>query len=153
MSIRTLLAFYARAAGWLQAPLLLLLRLYWGASFAQTGWGKLTHLERTAHYFAGLGLPAPTLNALAAGTTECVGGALLCVGLGSRLAALPLIFTMGVAYATAEREALTAIFSDPDKFTSATPFLFLLTALLVLAFGPGTLSVDAWLERRRGSVG
>ncbi|HVJ56484.1 MAG TPA: hypothetical protein VM574_01480, partial [Terrimicrobiaceae bacterium] len=48
---------------------------------------------------------------------------------------------------TADYEALTSIFSDPDKFVAAAPFPFLLSALLVLAFGPGAISVDALIER------
>ncbi|MBA4136297.1 MAG: DoxX family protein [Opitutus sp.] len=137
-----------RCAALLQSPLLLLIRLYWGWSFAQTGWGKLTHLERTAEFFGSLGLPAPKLNALAAGATECVGGALLALGLFARPAALPLIFTMLVAYATADREALQAILRDPEQFTGAAPFLFLLASVLVLAFGPGRWSLDHLRARR-----
>jgi len=53
-----------------------------------------------------------------------------------------------VAYATADKEALLAITSDPDKFVSAAPFLFLLAAVTVLAFGPGRISVDALLGRK-----
>jgi putative oxidoreductase len=63
-----------------------------------------------------------------------------------------LIFTMLVAYWTADREALQAITSDPDKFTGATPFLFLLAAVLVLAFGPGKLSLDALLGKNQGAA-
>jgi len=148
MNLRSLTASFDRLAARLQSPLLFVLRAYWGWSFAQTGWGKLTHLERTAHFFAELGLPAPTLNAFAAGATECLGGVLLVLGLFARPAAVPLAFTMLVAYATADREALQAVFSDPDKFTGAAPFLFLLVALLVLAFGPGRWSLDGWRERR-----
>ncbi len=136
-----------KIGGWLQSPLLLVLRLYWGWSFAQTGWGKLMHLERTAGYFASLGLPAPKLNAIMAGGTECIGGVLLLLGLGARLVSVPLIFVMAVAYATADKEAVQAIFSDPEKFVTAAPFLFLLTAVLVLAFGPGRFSLDAWFGR------
>jgi putative oxidoreductase len=68
---------------------------------------------------------------------------LLLLGLGSRLVSVPLMFTMGVAYATAHREELGKIFSDPDKFTDAPPFLFLLASVIVFAFGPGKISVDA----------
>ena len=82
-----------------------------------------------------------------AGSTECFGGLLLLAGLASRLISIPLAFTMCVAYATAEHEALAGIFKDPDKFTGATPFLFLLTVLIVLAFGPGVFSLD-WLIGR-----
>ena len=149
MNLRTTLDTFDRLASHLQSPLLFVLRVYWGWSFAQTGWGKLMHLDRTAEFFASLGLPAPKLNAIAAGATECGGGVLLALGLFARPASVPLIFTMLVAYATADREAVQAIFSDTDKFTSAAPFLFLLAALLVLAFGPGKWSLDQLRAKNR----
>lgn len=135
-------------AAHLQSPLLLILRLYWGWSFAQTGWGKLMNLDRTAGFFGDLGIPLPKLNAIVAGATECFGGLLLAAGLFSRLVSVPLAFTMAVAYGTAHREELQAIFSNPDQFTEAAPFLFLLVALIVLAFGPGKLSLDHFWQRR-----
>jgi len=145
--LNSLETLVAKIGGALQSPLLLVLRLYWGWSFAQTGWGKLMNLDRTAGYFSSLGIPAAKLNAVMAGGTECVGGVLLLIGLGSRLVSVPLACVMIVAYATADREAVQAIFSDPEKFVTAAPFLFLLTALIVLAFGPGRFSVDAWRKR------
>jgi len=151
MQLRSLLDQFDGLAAWLQAPLLLIIRLYWGWSFLQTGWGKLTHLDKTTAFFTELHLPLPRLNAIAAGSTECLGGLLLAIGLFARPASVPLIFTMIVAYVTADNEALHAIFSDPDKFVSAAPFLFLLVSLIVLAFGPGKLSVDAL--GRRGTSG
>ena len=147
-ALNALESFLATLGGWLQAPLLLVLRLYWGSLFVQTGWGKLTHLGRTAGYFESLHIPLPQLNALLAGGTECFGGALLLLGLYVRFATPALVFTMIVAYATAEREALAAIVSDTDKFTGAAPFLFLLVALAVFAFGPGKLSLDALLRKK-----
>lgn len=145
--INRLETLLTKIGGLLQSPLLLVLRLYWGWSFAQTGWGKLMHLDRTVGYFASLGIPAPKLNAIMAGGTECVGGVLLLLGLGSRLVSVPLTFVMLVAYATADKEAVQALFSDPEKFVTASPFLFLLTVVLVFAFGPGRFSLDAWLKR------
>jgi putative oxidoreductase len=147
MPLRTLLDKFETIAAYLQSPLLLVFRLYWGWSFASTGWGKLTHLERTASFFADLGIPAPKLNAIMAACTETIGGALLFVGLFSRLASVPLIFCMLVAYYTADHEALVSIVSDTDKFTGATPFLFLTVCLIVLAFGPGKLSLDHLLRK------
>jgi putative oxidoreductase len=148
MQLRPLLTKFDGLAAWLQSPLLLVIRLYWGWSFAQTGWGKLTHLEKTAGFFESINIPLPKLNALLAGSTECFGGILLALGLFARPVTVPLIGTMLVAYATADHEALVAVTSDPDKFTGAAPFLFLFAALLVLAFGPGKLSLDAWFFRR-----
>ena len=148
MQLRPLLAKFDGLAAYLQSPLLLVIRLYWGLAFAQTGWGKLMNLDRTTEFFASLHLPMPRLNAIAAGSTECLGGVLLALGLFARPAAVPLIFTMIVAYATADREALLGIFSAPDKFLGADPFLFLFAALIVLAFGPGKLSLDALLFKK-----
>jgi putative oxidoreductase len=144
---------YALLVVWasrLQSPLLLAIRLYWGWQFCQAGWGKLhTHGDVT-EYFMSLGIPLPGLNAWIVAVTECLGGLLLLLGLGARLVALPLIVTMIVAYLTADWEAVPAIFSDSSKFTGATPFLYLLACLVVLAFGPGVFSVDHLLARRFG---
>ena len=126
---------------------LLVMRLFWGWRFFQTGKGKLMNLDRTAGFFAGIDIPWPKLNAVLAGLIEAGGGLLLMLGLASRVVSVPLIVVMIVAYATADREALQAIFSDPDKFTSAAPFLFLLTCVIVLAAGPGKFSLDAWFKR------
>lgn len=141
-------ALLATVAGWLQAPLLLVIRVCWGWQFVQTGWGKLMHLDRTTNFFESLHLPAPRLNAMAAGSVECFGGALLLLGLFTRFVSPALIFTMLVAYVTADNEALHAIFSDPDKFTSAAPFLFLAASVIVFVFGPGKLSLDALLLKK-----
>jgi len=75
---------------------------------------------------------------------------LLILGLGSRLIGLLLAGNMLVAYWTADREALTSIFSDPGKFYVADPYTFLFAALMVLIFGAGLFSIDALLARRLG---
>ncbi len=129
-------------------PFLLVVRLYWGWQFFQTGKGKLGNLDQTAEFFSELGLPAPKFQALLAGSTECIGGLLLLIGLGSRLISVPLMFTMIVAYATAHLDALKGIFSDPDTFVTQAPFLFLFASVVIFVFGPGRVSVDHWLNRR-----
>ena len=139
---------FEAGADYLRSPLLLVLRVYWGWQFAQTGWGKLMNLSRTTGFFESLGIPLPKLNALIAGGTECVGGALLVLGLASRLVSVPLAVTMIVAYVTADNEALRALFHDTEKFINAAPFMFLLVALIVLAFGPGAFSLDRVLMRK-----
>jgi putative oxidoreductase len=147
MQLRPLLAKLDAVADFLQSPVLLVIRLYWGWAFVQTGWGKLTHLDRTAAFFESLHIPLPKVNAVLAGATEAGCGALLALGLFARPAAVPLIGVMAVAYATDDRDALFAIKSDPDKFVSAAPFLFLLASVIVLAFGPGKLALDALLGK------
>jgi putative oxidoreductase len=142
-----------KAASLLQSPLLLVVRLYWGWQFFQTGKGKLLNHEQVTTYFQKLHIPMPSLNVYLAGSTECLGGLLLLIGLGSRLVSLPLMFVLAIAYITAESEALKSFFSDPDKFTGATPFLFLMACLMVLVFGPGKFSVDWLLAKWWGKRG
>lgn len=126
----------------LQPILLLILRLYFGYQFSKGGWGKLANLPSTTEFFAGLGIPAPGINAVMAGMTELVGGGCLLLGLFSRVSTIPLIGTMVVAYATAHPDELRALFGNTNLFLKAPPFLFLLTSILVLLFGPGCFSVD-----------
>jgi putative oxidoreductase len=139
-----------RAGSSLQSPFLLAVRLYWGWQFMQTGWGKLSDIGKVVGFFSDLGIPAPALNAYFVSALEFGGGILLILGLGSRLIALPLAVDMIVAYITADREALLSIFSNPDKFTAAAPYTFLVASLIVLIFGPGKYSLDALLAARRG---
>lgn len=136
------------AASSLQSLLLLLIRLYWGWQFIQTGIGHLTHLDKVTGYFTDLGIPAPVLAAPSISALELVGGVLLALGLGSRLIALLLTCNMAMAFVTGDRDALFSIFSDPDKFYAAAPYTFLFASLLVLIFGPGKYSIDALLAKR-----
>jgi len=137
-----------RATSSLQSPFLLAVRLYWGWQFMQTGWGKLTDIGKVVGFFADLGIPAPALNAYFVSALEFGGGVLLILGFASRLIALPLVIDMLVAYVVADREALFSLFSNPDKFTGAAPYTFLIASIIVLIFGPGKASVDAFLTGR-----
>lgn len=129
--------------------LLFAVRVYFGLQLVQTGWGKLMNLDKTAAFFTDLHIPMPKLNAILAGSTECFGGALLVIGLASRLISIPVAFTMIIAYATADMEAVRSLFtSNYGKFAEAAPFVFLLTALLVLTCGPGAISLDALIGRK-----
>src|SRR5271154_3392561 len=139
-----------RVSSSLQSPFLLAVRLYWGWQFMQTGWGKLSDINKVVGFFTDLGIPAPALNAYFVSALEFGGGLLLILGLGSRLIALPLVIDMIVAYITADREALFSVFSNPDKFTAAAPYTFLIASLIVLIFGPGKASVDSFLTGRVG---
>ena len=53
-----------------------------------------------------------------------------------------LICVMCVALWTADRAAVTSLFSDPDKLFGTDPFLFLYASVLVFAFGPGKIALD-----------
>jgi putative oxidoreductase len=147
-ALATLYARFSALASYLQSPFLLAVRLYWGWQFAQSGWGRLHHLSQATSFFASLNLPFPEATVIFISSLEFVGGILLIVGLASRLTGLLLAGDMLVAYWTGDREAFTSIFSDPGKFYGADPYTFLFAALIVLIFGAGLFSVDAWLSRR-----
>ena len=134
----------------LESPLLLTIRLYWGWQFAQDGWGKLTHLDRVAHFFASLNLPAPGATALMVALVEFMGGILFAFGIASRLTSLVLFVNMTMAYLSVpdDRVNFFRILSKPDDFYGATPFTYWFAALLILILGPGLFAVDSLLIRR-----
>lgn len=131
-----------------QSLVLLLIRLYWGWQFFQSGKGKLANIGPVQEFFKGLGIPLPELNAWMAASVECFGGLLLLIGLAARPTALALAFTMVIAFVTADIEVVKNMFNEPDKFVSAAPFLFLLASTIVLVFGPGRASIDHFLAKR-----
>ena len=131
----------------LQSPFLLFVRLYWGWQLVESGWGKLHNIDKVTEFFTSLGLPAPGFTAHFIASLEFVGGILLILGLASRLNALALTINMIMAYITADHDALTSIFSNPDKFYAAAPYTFLIASLVILIFGPGLFSLDAAIAR------
>ena len=141
-------AAFCGVAERLTPVLLLAVRIYWGWQFMVTGLGKLRNQERVVDFFTSLNIPFPALNAHFVSGLEFFGGILLILGLFTRPIALMLTFSLFVAYWTADHEAMLAIFSDPEKFYSATPYPFLFAVLVLLVFGAGKLSLDAWIARR-----
>jgi len=137
------------ALNWLQCPLLLAIRLYWGIQFAQDGWGKLTHLDKVTQFFASLNLPAPGMTALAVALIELVGGIFFALGLASRLTALVLFINMTVAYLSVPDDRINFfhILSNPGDFYGASPYTYWFAALLILVFGPGFVAVDTLIAR------
>jgi uncharacterized membrane protein YphA (DoxX/SURF4 family) len=95
-----------------------------------------------AEYFGTLCLPMPAQMAAFIACVEFFGGIFLAMGLLSRITGLVLTVNMTMAYVMGNREALLSFFSDPDKFTAAAPFAFLLVSLIVLIFGAGKISAD-----------
>ena len=122
-------------------------RLTIGWVFLQSGWGKLTNLQKVVGFFTELGIPAPQLQAPLAATAEFLCGALILIGLFTRVATLPLIVTMTVAIVTAKKGDIHEL---SDLFATAE-YLYIVILLWLGAFGAGPISLDAvfarWLER------
>jgi putative oxidoreductase len=146
----------ASALNYLQSPFLLLLRVYFFWQLFQAGQGKLSNISKVSEFFASLGIPMPTVNAYFIGSLECFGSLLLIVGLASRPIACLIVISMIVAYLTADTESVMRLLSippHPHPFFKAAPFPFLLAALIILAFGPGKISLDAaiakWFDQKQ----
>jgi uncharacterized membrane protein YphA (DoxX/SURF4 family) len=108
------------------------------------------------------GWPRPVLQAWLAAMTELVAGALLAIGLFSRLWGFALAVVMGVAFyltswpaLSAAHYSLFALAADPNPLAMAS--FGLQSALFVLAFGifltgPGPISLDRLLFGGRTEV-
>src|SRR5579859_2368014 len=143
MNVSSIYARFVALASCLQSLVLLFLRLICGISLYGSGIGHLTHVQKTALFFENLHIPFSTANVYISGTTELVGGVLLVLGLFSRVISVPLLFNFCVAYLTASSDAVKKLLHfSPDDFLSDTAYPFLVISLLILAFGPGRISID-----------
>lgn len=131
----------------LQPLLLLVIRLAAGAGFVFAGMGKLSNIEQTAAFFNDLHIPLSTFHAYLVGGVELIGGLMLILGLGARLAAAILAIVLVVAYLTAHFESVRMFLVNPGLVTQDSPFPFLFAMLVILAFGPGLFSIDAINKR------
>jgi uncharacterized membrane protein YphA (DoxX/SURF4 family) len=112
-----------------------------------------------------MGIPWPELTGPFVGAVELGYGAMLLVGLLTRLAAIPLAIDMAVAIFTTKIPILLghgfwgfALRELPSygfwamAHEARTDFAMLVGALYLLATGPDRWSVDAWLHRRTSSA-
>src|SRR5713101_9816545 len=72
----------------------LLMRIYFGYFWAETGWGKIRNLDSFTQRFVGWGIPYPHFSAALSGYTEWIGGMLIMTGLLTRLVSIPMIIKM-----------------------------------------------------------
>lgn len=143
LAIRNLIRAVVARIRWLPP---LAARLVLGVVFIQSGWGKLSDLKSTTEAFAGWHIPFPHFNAVLASCTEFFGGCLVLVGLGTRLAAVPLIVVMAVAIASAKWPKIEdwTDFFGFDEVAYAVMFLWLAVQ------GAGKVSLDYVIGKRVG---
>ena len=141
-----------KATALVQPILPLLTRVVIGHAFIVAGLGKLRHFDATVSFFASIGIPAPELNAAFIATLELVGGAVLVIGLATRVFAALLSSSMIVALFTAHAsEVLQALnLAGSPALSDITAFVFLLFLGWLVAFGAGAFSADRILAARYG---
>lgn len=119
---------------------LALLRIFAGVSLLMAhGLGKIPPSEQFVARTAEFGFPAPAFFAWSAALSESLGGALLALGLFTRIASFFIICTM-----------LTALifvhFADPYK-QQELAFMYLFIALAFFIMGSGDWSIDAFFRK------
>jgi putative oxidoreductase len=102
------------------------------------------NLEKVTGFFTELGIPMPGLNAVVVSFSELVCGALLVVGLGSRLATIPLLVSMAVALVTAKAGEIHGL---ADLF-GTVEFTYFALLVYVAVSGPGPVALDHLVARR-----
>jgi putative oxidoreductase len=149
--IQRLAALGLRITGALAFLAPLLTRLVLGVGFHATGNGKLHDLGKVTGFFTDLGIPFPAANAVFVSGLEFVGGICLFLGLGTRIFAALLSFSMLVALMTADRAALIEKF--PADVSDVTSFTFLVFLIWLVLYGPGPISIDHFLSKWLGIGG
>jgi putative oxidoreductase len=111
-----------------------------------SGWGKLNALEQVTQNFIGWGIPFPKILTPFVSGVECFGGAMLILGLFTRIPAAMLAVTMLVAIKSAK-------WGDVDSLETLLGFeeMAYFGAFIWLAIaGPGAASVDRLLVNAAG---
>jgi putative oxidoreductase len=130
-------------------PSLILIRWMVGAVFLSEGIQKfLFPDQRGAGRFEKIGLPDPEFLGTFVGSFEVACGALVLVGLLTRLAVLPLITIMLVALASTKWPILQEEGFWKAAHDARTDWSMLLGSVFLLIAGPGRWSVDRVLRRR-----
>lgn len=115
---------------------IVLIRLVAGILILVHGMGTFNpgHMEGNVAWLSDLHFPAPTFLAYLGKVTELVGGALVILGLFTRIACCALIFNMAV---------ITFVLGSGKIFADdQLPFLLLVLFTFLLLAGPGKLSLD-----------
>ncbi|MBI1368269.1 MAG: DoxX family membrane protein [Planctomycetes bacterium] len=120
----------------------LFMRYMLGFIFVYHGFGKVMDIQPMIDGLTAMQIPMPTVSAWLAAGAEFGGGILLAIGLLTRLATIPMMFTMFVAI-TKVHWGHYDIQAGGMEF-ALTMFVMLLSLALI---GPGRFSADALIFR------
>jgi putative oxidoreductase len=133
-----------------QSRTTILIRLIVGAVFLSEGIQKfLFPAIRGAGRFEKIGLPSPEFLGSFVGTFEILCGALILLGLLTRVASIPIIIIMLVAFATTKAEVLANQGFWELLHGSRTDWSMLLGSIFLLIKGGGFWSLDNGLNNQK----
>jgi putative oxidoreductase len=139
-----LYASFVRATSRLDSLAPLLIRLIFGYFWLETGWAKLHNLDGFTGRFMEWGIPFPAFSASLSAWVEFIGGALMMLGLATRLTMIPMIINMVVAMVVVVLPAIGTV----DEFVELDETLYVLVFFWLLVAGPGKISLDYLIARR-----
>jgi len=119
----------------------LLIRLFVGYFFFETGWAKTHDLDGFARRFAQWGIPHSAFNAALSAYTELIGGALTVVGLGTRIVSIPMMINMAVAILAVNLKHVSGL----NDFVELDEPLYALCYFWLMVDGPGRASLDYFI--------
>lgn len=133
----TIIATFISGLNKLQPLMMLLCRLLIARVFFTSGMLKIADWDNTIDLFTNeypVPLLPPQIAALMGTSFELICPVLLTIGLASRAATLPLL-------------AMTAVinFTYQDAFEH---YFWAAILGMILCYGPGSLSIDAWVKQR-----
>jgi len=127
----------------------ILIRLAVGAVFLSEGIQKFLYpADVGAGRFEKIGLPSPEFLAPLVGGFEIACGALILIGLVTRLAAIPLLVVMSTAIYSTKIPILLKSGFWKMAHEARTDFAMFLGLLFLLVVGAGACSLDARLSRK-----
>lgn len=116
----------------------LLVRLFVGYFFFETGWAKLHNLPAFVEHFRQWGIPYPAFNAALSAWTECLGGALTITGLATRFVSVAMVINMVVAILSVKLKNVSGL----DDFVELDEPLYALFYIWLGFAGAGAISLD-----------
>ncbi len=149
--INTVASIYARMVflfGNFQGLLIFFMRLAWGHQFFLSGLNRFAHIDSVIESFKETHFPLPFLSSYGSAIVEIAGGLALIFGFASHLFAFLLTIGMFIAYVSNYPGVFSyfRFLKDPSLLVMQPPFPFFITSLIVTIFGPGKLSLDAWIK-------
>jgi putative oxidoreductase len=138
------MTFFQRLLSTNAPAAVILIRLMIGGVFLSEGIQKFLFSDaQGVGRFTKIGIPAPDLMAPFVGVFEIGCGALLLLGLLTRLAAIPLIVVMLVAISTTKIPILLNSGFWSMAHEARTDYAMLLGSVFLLVVGAGSWSLDA----------
>jgi putative oxidoreductase len=122
---------------------LLIMRLILAYGFWSPGIMKWQNIDSISEWFAGMGIPFPTLNAYLSASTEVVGAVLLLLGFAVRVISIPLMIVMIVAITTVH--FANGFEAGSNGFEIPLYYFIMLFTLFV--YGGGNIGVQGLIRK------